>query len=130
MPSQKPPTASSPRPLPIIPLALITALFVFGVDALHLQLRRNGYIDYIRPLLVNEPRFLPGGEHLLVRQYTGVASVDHFFTTANVIWANVFDLSRPELTLFAFCFGGQLVPFFVVLMVEGQRMAKLSPLLK
>jgi hypothetical protein len=128
MPPQNPTT--TPGPLPIIPLALITALFVFGVDALHLQIHRNGYIDSIRPLLVDEPRFLPGSENLILRRYTGVWALDHFFATCNVVWANVFDLSRPEFTLFAFCFGGQLVPFFIVVMIEGQRMARLSPLLK
>ena len=124
------PSSQASRPLPVLPIAIITGIFLFGLNALHLQLGRNGYLDSIKPLLVDEPRFFPGTEHLIRRHYTGIAPLDGFLASLNVVWTNVFDLSRPELTLFAFNFAGQIVPFILVVMIESQRVAKFSPLLK
>lgn len=130
MPSSRPASAPAGAPttnsqsFPLLPIALIAGIFVFGLDAMHLQFYRNGYLDYIEPLLENAPRFLPGSQNLIFRDYTGVPALNRWFAATNIFWTNVFDLSKPEFTLFAFCFAGQLVPFFLVVMIESQRLAK------
>ncbi|KAH7165291.1 hypothetical protein EDB81DRAFT_249573 [Dactylonectria macrodidyma] len=133
MPS--PPTLSGPsgpqRTLPVLPLALIAGLLLFGADAMVGQLIRSGYVDFARPLLADDgsPHLLPGSDRLLLRRYVGVPAIDRYFATANVFWANVADGARPQLSLFAFYFGMQLVALFTVFLVESQRVAKLSWLL-
>lgn len=130
MPSQPASAPGAPTSLPILPIALIAGIFVFGLDTMHLQLHRNGYMTYIEPLLEKAPRFLPGSQNLIFRDYTGVPALDRWFTATNIFWANVVDLSKPEFTLFAFCFAAQLVPFLLVVMIESQRLAKWSAALK
>ncbi|KAF7542284.1 hypothetical protein G7Z17_g11710 [Cylindrodendrum hubeiense] len=128
-----PPTlaGTAGRTLPVLPIALISGLFVFGVNAMMGQIVRNGYVDFASPLLADDgqPRFLPGTDRLLLRHLVGVPAIDRYFATANVFWANVVDGSRPELSLFAFFFGTQLVAFFTIFMIESQRVAKWSGLL-
>lgn len=121
--------ASSPTLSNRIPAILIlTILTIFGLDALILQLNRNGYTSMLSSITRDPlPRFLPDTDRLLLKQYTGFKPLDHFFAISNVIWANVTDGSRPELSLFTFCFGGQLIATFMVFIIEGQRTVGLAP---
>lgn len=63
-----------------------------------------------------------------MRQYTGVPSIDRIWATLSVVWANVLDGSRPEFTLLAFNFAGQMVPFLMVVIVESWRTVESSGL--
>jgi hypothetical protein len=123
--------ASSPNISYRIPAIIILAvLAIFGCDALLLQLGRNGYMDMMRSITHDPlPRFLPDTDRLLLKRYTGIAPLDDFFAFSNVIWANVTDGSRPELSLFTFCFGGQLIATFMVFVIETQRTVGWSPVL-
>ncbi|KAM0424434.1 hypothetical protein ACHAPT_010355 [Fusarium lateritium] len=113
----------------ILPIITLSILSIFGLDALLLQLDRNGYSALINEILDDpNPRFLPGSERLLLRRFVGVPWLDHCFALSNLIWANVVDGSRPELSLFAFCFGAQLVPFCLVVLIESQRVVEWSRL--
>ncbi|KAH7145533.1 hypothetical protein B0J13DRAFT_323102 [Dactylonectria estremocensis] len=124
-------TSGIRRALPVLPMALIAGLLLFGADAMAGQLIRSGYVDFARPLLADDglPHLLPGSDRPLVRHYVGVPAVDRYLATANVFWANVADGARPQLSLFAFYFGMQLVAFFTVFLVESRRVAKWSWLL-
>ncbi|KAH7159089.1 hypothetical protein DER46DRAFT_611138 [Fusarium sp. MPI-SDFR-AT-0072] len=109
-------------------LILLSILTIFGFDALILQLDRNGYTSMLKSITHDPlPRFLPDTNRLLLKQYTGIGPVDDFFAFSNVIWANVTDGSRPELSLFTFCFGAQLIAVFVVFLIEAQRALAWSP---
>ncbi|KAF9775673.1 hypothetical protein IL306_006224 [Fusarium sp. DS 682] len=110
-------------------IIILTLLTIFGFDALILQLDRNGYTSMLKSITHDPlPRFLPDTNRLLLKQYTGFAPVDDFFAFSNVIWANVTDGSRPELSLFTFCFGAQLIAIFVVFVVEAQRVKSWAPI--
>ncbi|RFN50720.1 hypothetical protein FIE12Z_4958 [Fusarium flagelliforme] len=112
----------------IPPILILTILAIFGLDALLLQLNRNGYTAMLSSITHDPlPRFLPDTDRLLLKQYTGFKPLDHFFAMSNVIWANVTDGSRPELSLFMFCFGGQLIATFMVFIIEGSRTVGLAP---
>jgi hypothetical protein len=120
---------SSPNlPSRIPTLIILSILTIFGFDALILQLDRNGYTSMLKSITHDPlPRFLPDTNRLLLKQYTGFPLVDDFFAFSNVIWANVTDGSRPELSLFTFCFGAQLIAVFVVFLIEAQRVLAWSP---
>ncbi|KAK7419791.1 hypothetical protein QQX98_003163 [Neonectria punicea] len=122
------PPGPSGRALPALPIALISVLFLFGADAMVGQLSRNGYFGFAASVL-EDGLVLPGSNRSILRRYVGLSAVDGFLTSANVFWANVVDGSRPELSLFTFFFGSQLAAFFLVFMIESQRVAKWSPVL-
>lgn len=110
--------------LPFLSLALLALLLAFAFDSMYGQLRRTGYLALVRSLVRPVDRalkFLPGSARPILRRYTGVAALDRLMITGNVIFANVADGSRPELSLYALQFGGQLVPAFGLVMVEGLR---------
>ena len=112
----------------IPPILILTILAIFGLDALLLQLNRNGYTDMLSSITRDPlPRFLPDTDRLLLKQYTGFKPLDHFFALSNVIWANVTDGSRPELSLFTFRFGGQLIAIFIVFIIEESRTVGWAP---
>ncbi|CAJ0550910.1 Ff.00g108400.m01.CDS01 [Fusarium sp. VM40] len=122
--------ASSPNLSSRIPTIVVLAILsIFGLDALLLQLSRNGYMDMVNSITSDPlPRFLPDTNRLILKRYVGIAPLDDFFAFSNVIWANVTDGSRPELSLFTFCFGAQLIALFVVFVVECQRAPGWTPL--
>lgn len=122
--------ASSPNLPSRIPTIIVLAvLSIFGLDALLLQLSRNGYMDMVNSITSDPlPRFLPDTNRLILKRYVGISPLDDFFAFSNVIWANVTDGSRPELSLFTFCFGAQLIALFVVFVVECQRAPGWTPL--
>ena len=112
----------------IPPILILSILTIFGLDALLLQLNRNGYMDMLSSITNDPlPRFLPDTDRLLLKQYTGFKPLDDFFAMSNVIWANVTDGSSPQLSLFTFCFGGQLIATFMVFIIEGSRTVGLAP---
>lgn len=122
--------AHSPNLPSRIPTIIVLAvLSIFGLDALLLQLSRNGYMDMVNSITSDPlPRFLPDTNRLILKRYVGISPLDDFFAFSNVIWANVTDGSRPELSLFTFCFGAQLIALFVVFVVECQRAPGWTPL--
>ncbi|KAH8199181.1 hypothetical protein TruAng_006650 [Truncatella angustata] len=62
---------------------------------------------------------LPGSEAPLLICFLGLPYADDRFKLATVLWANITDGSYPALSLYAFQFGGQLVPIFMIMMIEG-----------
>jgi hypothetical protein len=122
--------ASSPSLSSRIPTIIVLAILsIFGLDALLLQLSRNGYMDMVNSITSDSlPRFLPDTNRLILKRYVGISPLDDFFAFSNVIWANVTDGSRPELSLFTVCFGAQLIALFVVFVVECQRAPGWTPL--
>ncbi|KAF4959672.1 hypothetical protein FSARC_10659 [Fusarium sarcochroum] len=113
----------------IIPIIILAHLSIFGLDALLLQLDRNGFSDLMHDVLNDPlPRFLPDTERLILKQYVGIPALDYFFAFTNVFWANVTDGSSPALSLFIFCFGGQLIAIFLVFMIESKRTVNWSGL--
>ncbi|KAM0553111.1 hypothetical protein ACHAPJ_007659 [Fusarium lateritium] len=106
----------------IIPIIILAFLTIFGLDALLLQLERNGYSDLMNEVLNDPlPRFLPDTNRLILKQYVGIPALDYFLAFTNVFWANVTDGSSPALSLFMFCFGGQVIAVFLVFMIESKR---------
>ncbi|KAL6359858.1 hypothetical protein LRP88_07284 [Fusarium phalaenopsidis] len=105
----------------IIPIIItLSILSIFAFDALLIQLDRNGYSALLNEILDDpNPRFLPGSERLLLRHYTGVPWLDRGFALSNLIWANVVDGSRPELSLFAFCFGAHPIIWGMLMQAFG-----------
>ncbi|KAM0489895.1 hypothetical protein ACHAP8_012110 [Fusarium lateritium] len=122
--------ASSPNISHRIPtIVILTILAIFGLDALLLQLERNGWMDMSRSITQDPlPRFLPDTNRLIVKQYTGIGLLDEFFAFSNIVWATVTDGSRPEVSLFMICFGGQLIATFMVFVIEAQRTVGWSPI--
>ncbi|KAL4732739.1 hypothetical protein ACLX1H_001758 [Fusarium chlamydosporum] len=122
--------ASSPNISNRVPaIIVLSILTIFGLDALLLQLERNGYMDMARNIISDPlPRFLPDTDRLILKRYTGIGPLDDFFAFSNIVWAGVTDGSRPELSLFTFCFGGQLIATFMVFIIESQRTVGWSPL--
>ena len=99
----------------------LTAIGVFGLNSMFGQIYRNGYIGQLGEVLASPKPVLPGSQAPLLTRYLGLSPVDRLLTIATVLWANVTDGSAPELSLYAFQFGGQLVPIFLTIMVEGSR---------
>lgn len=123
LPSAIEPSGRSGR---ILPIGLLTIILIFAADTMWVQLSRNRYLDSIQPHLDGESPFMPGSQDLILRRYTGVASLDHFLSTVNVFWVNATDGSRPEFSMFVAYFGGQLASLFTIFLVEGQRRARWS----
>ena len=82
---------------------------------------RNGYISSLIELLRNGPYLLPLSNTPIVYKYTGFRFLDSLFALANVMWANVTDLSNYGLTVYAVQFAGQLVPVWTLMVVESAR---------
>jgi len=64
---------------------------------------------------------LPGSQTPILTRYTGIQWFDKLHMLAAVIFANVVDRTAPQLSLYAIQFAGQLVPIFMVMMIEGLR---------
>jgi hypothetical protein len=121
MPSK---TAAAAPGRPLVAIAVLAAVLAFGVDALFMQLQRNGYFSAVAPLIESDkPAVMPGSMRPILRHYTGVAAIDHWFVTINVFWANVLDGSLPECNLYALQFGGQLPAIVIIMLVESRRVA-------
>lgn len=115
------PAATARRGIPLlVTLPVLAAVLAFAFDSMHGQLRRNGWLAMMEPLLA-DGGFLPDSQRPIKTRYTGVGAWDKLLALGNIIFANVTDGSRPELSLYAIQFGGQLVPMFLVMIVEGLR---------
>ncbi|KAI9150329.1 Epoxide hydrolase aurD [Paramyrothecium foliicola] len=116
---------------PLLTLAVLAAVLAFAVDAMFIQLERNGYMESVRPLIhEHKLAFLPGTTRPILRHYTGIAALDQIFVTANVFWANIVDGTLPECTLYALQFAGQLPAIIILLLVESRRVAGAHALLR
>ena len=82
---------------------------------------RNGYIKALLKLRGEGPHVLPGSNTPILTTFTGIRPLDKVLTLAGVMFANISDGSTPQLSLYAFHFAGQLVPVFIVLLIEGKR---------
>jgi len=102
-------------------VAALAAIGVFGLNSMFGQIYRNGYIAQLRGILAASAPVLPGSQSPLQTRYLGLSPVDRLLAVAAVLWANVTDGTAPELSLYAFQFGGQLVPIFLAIMIEGSR---------
>jgi hypothetical protein len=101
--------------------AALFAIDMFGLNSMFGQIYRNGYIARFVDILASPNPLLPGSQIPLLTHYLGLSAVDGLFQIATLLWANVTDGSHPALSLYAVQFGGQLVPVFLVMMVEGAR---------
>ncbi|KAH8647272.1 hypothetical protein BX600DRAFT_503427 [Xylariales sp. PMI_506] len=100
---------------------VLGALEIFGLNSMFGQIIRNGYVERLLGVLRSPNPLLPESQTPLLTHYLGLPYADGLFKLATVLWANVTDGSNPALSLYAFQFGGQLVPIFLVMMVEGAR---------
>ena len=103
---------------------MLAAILAFSLDAMFGQLYRVGMVDEaIRILTSPDPAVsvLPGSRTPILRRFTGWQALDRLLALSNVMFANVADGSRPQLSLYAVQFGGQIVPIFTILVVEGLR---------
>lgn len=99
----------------------LVVIGLFGLNSMFGQLYRNGYVARVKELLSSAKPVLPGSETPILTRYLGLPVVDSLLTLATILWANVTDGSAPSLSLYAFQFGGQLVPIFLIMMVEASR---------
>lgn len=99
----------------------LAVIGLFGLNSMFGQLNRNGYVARVQELLSSADPVLPGSETRLLTTYLGLPVVDDLLALATVLWANVTDGSAPSLSLYVFQFGEQLVPIFLVMIVEASR---------
>jgi len=105
----------------LFPMTLIAVTFVFALNAMFGQLYRSGWVATALKLLNSEASLLPGTETHLLKTYIGIAWFDKLLALANLFFADVANGSSPELILYAVQFGGQLVPIFMIMIVEALR---------
>ncbi|KAI0377138.1 hypothetical protein F5Y04DRAFT_191780 [Hypomontagnella monticulosa] len=116
-------TARIRRGVVVVALLLI---YAFGANALFGLLYRNGYYHALLRLRDEGPHYLPGSSNPILTWYTGIPFTDKMLTLASVMFANVTDGNAPQLSLYAFHFGGQYLAILVVLAIEGLRIGNRS----
>jgi len=94
---------------------------IFGLNSMFGQAYRSGWFAAILHIANSDSAVLPGSQTPVLKQYTGIHSLDAMLVIAAVMWDNVTSGSTPQLSLYAIQFGGQLVPIFAVMMIEGLR---------
>ena len=92
-----------------------------SIHAMYGLVFRNGYVDALVRLRDHGPHVLPGTDHPILTRFNGVPPLDKMLTLAGVMFSPVTDGSHPAASLFGVYFGGQLVPIFTVLFIEGLR---------
>ncbi|KAI1103759.1 hypothetical protein F4804DRAFT_216143 [Jackrogersella minutella] len=102
-------------------VAALLLIYAFGVNALFGLLYRNGYFHALVRLRDEGPYHLPGSSNAILSFYTGIGFLDKLLTLASVMFANVTDGNLPELSLYAFHFGGQYLAILVIVAIEGLR---------
>ncbi|KAI2613229.1 hypothetical protein GGR54DRAFT_643025 [Hypoxylon sp. NC1633] len=127
MGNSAPTSGLSPRRVVVVALLLI---YVFGANALYGLLYRNGYYRALIRLRDEGPHHLPGSSNAILTRYTRIVPLDKLLTLAGVMFANVTDGSTPELSLYAFHFGGQYLAILVVIAIEGLRNGNQSNVLR
>ena len=105
----------------LVPVLLLLLLQLLAFDSMWGFIFRNGYYDALVRLRDIGPHLLPGSDTPLQEQYIGIGPVDYWLTVLQAVFANIFDGSAPELSMYAFYFAGQLGAVITVLCVESCR---------
>lgn len=84
-------------------------------------LYRNGYYEALFQLRDEGWRVFPGTNIPILTEFTGIRLWDKLNTLGLVMFANIFDGSTPQLSLFAFYYGGHMVTYQTILVVESIR---------
>jgi len=101
--------------------SILASIGLFGLNSMYGQIYRNGYIERVRGILASPKPLLPGPSQIpLLTRYTSLPLMDSLLSLGAVLWANVTDGSSPALSLYAFQFGGQLVPIYLIMLIEGR----------
>ena len=100
---------------------ILSTVHAVGISAMYGLVLRNGYVQALLQLRDHGPHLLPGSNHPILTRFVGIPPFDKLLTLAGVMFANVTDGSYPQLSLFGFYFGGQLIGIFTVMVVEGLR---------
>lgn len=88
-------------------LSLLLAIHAFGLSSMYGLAYRNGYYQPLMRIRdAGPPYYLPGSSLPVLTWYCGIGPMDRLLTLANMLFANVTDGSRPQLSLYAFQFGG------------------------
>ncbi|KAI2462736.1 hypothetical protein F4781DRAFT_441994 [Annulohypoxylon bovei var. microspora] len=116
--SALPPPAQLRKGVVVVVLLFI---YAFAANALFGLLYRNGYYEALVRLRDEGPHHLPGSSNPILKFYTGIGFLDKLLTVASVMFANVTDGNAPELSLYAFHFGGQYLAILVIIAIEGFR---------
>jgi hypothetical protein len=112
---------STLNPLTSSAVAALSIIHLIGVNCMYGLVYRNGYIQALLDLKNNGPHVLPGSDDPILTCFTGIKPIDQLLTLAGVMFSNVTDGSRPELSLYGFYFAGQLVSIFTIMTIEGLR---------
>ena len=64
---------------------------------------------------------VPGGQHLLRTEYTGIGKLDELLTTLTVFFWPVSDGSHPGLFLHSIAFSGTFAASWVLVSIESWR---------
>ncbi len=104
-----------------IPVFLLSLLLAVAFDSMWGFVFRNGYYDALVRLRDIGAHLLPGSNTPLQEHYIGVGPIDYWLTVLQAVFANIFDGSAPQLSIYAFCFAGQLIPVITVMCIEGCR---------
>ena len=102
-------------------LLLLSILEAIAIDSMWGFTFRNGYHDALARLRDYGPHVLPGSDITLRQHYTGIRPIDYWLTVLQCVFANIFDGSAPELSIYAFHFAGQLVPVVAIMAIESCR---------
>lgn len=84
-------------------------------------LYRNGYYDALIRLRDEGWHVFPDTDTPIITDFTGIELWDKLNTLGLVMFSNILDGSTPQLSLFAFQYGGHLVNVLTIIMVEGIR---------
>ncbi|KAH6972335.1 hypothetical protein BKA56DRAFT_493338 [Ilyonectria sp. MPI-CAGE-AT-0026] len=107
--------------LPVVALAALGLLVAISLDSLYGLLYRNGYFHALIRLRNQGPHHLPGSYSPILTRYVGIPPLDKVLTLATVMFANVTDGSRPQLSLYAIQFGGQFLGVLAIIILEALR---------
>lgn len=107
--------------LPVVALVALGLLVAISLDSLYGLLYRNGYFHALIRLRDQGPHYLPGSYSPILTRYVRIPPLDKVLTLATVMFANVTDGSRPQLSLYAVQFGGQLFGVLAVIILESLR---------
>ncbi|KAK3941974.1 hypothetical protein QBC46DRAFT_352834 [Diplogelasinospora grovesii] len=105
-------------------VVLLTGTLAFGLNSMFGQVCRNGWVGAVIGIFTSaDPNraVLPGSAIPVLRVYTRFRPLDELLALANIMFWNVVDGSTPQLSLYAIQFGGQLVPIYAAMMIEGLR---------
>ena len=105
----------------LVTQAILVLSWAFGIYGVWYLLLNNGGFDKINQVLAKRPPMLPGTMYPLKTSYTSLKIIDDQLSLLNVFFWEAFDGSMPNLSLFAFAFGGQIASVYLLVLVEGAR---------